>query len=89
MPVYTGTDARIVARFQFQLEFQFNLSDNFAGTMEGFDKTVKVELSHEEAYEVLMRCLQSIEQDTPTFHSAIQKLARAIEAGRDTSKKAA
>ena len=40
---------------------------------------VKVELTHEEAYEILMRCLQSAEQDTPVFHSAIRRLARAIE----------
>ena len=57
--------------------------------MEVTDSVVKVELSHDEAYEILMRCLQSIEQDTPTFHSAIQKLARAIESGRHSYKKAA
>lgn len=56
--------------------------------MERPTRTVRVELTHEEAYEILMRCLQSAEQDTPTFHSAIQRLARAIEA-QHTDPKAA
>jgi hypothetical protein len=57
--------------------------------MERQARMVQVELTHEEAYEILMRCLQSAEQDTPTFHSAIQRLARAIEAHHEPSRKAA
>ncbi|HXH62416.1 MAG TPA: hypothetical protein VNI20_13800 [Fimbriimonadaceae bacterium] len=48
--------------------------------MDGETRNVRVELTHEEAYEILMRCLQSAEKDTPVFHSAIARLARAIEA---------
>lgn len=57
--------------------------------MKGLNSTVTVELTQDEAHEVLMRCLQSIEKDTAEFHSAIKKLARAIDSGHDSSKKAA
>ena len=40
---------------------------------------IQIELTHEEAYELLIRCLQSPDQDTPVFHSAIKVLARAIK----------
>ena len=57
--------------------------------MDGSTRTVKVELTAEEAYEILMRCLQSAEKDTPVFHSAIQRLARAIEADATVTPRAA
>ncbi len=57
--------------------------------MDGRTRTVKVELTADEAYEILMRCLQSAEKDTPVFHSAIQRLARAIEADSGSAAKAA
>lgn len=57
--------------------------------MKGLNSTVTVELTQDEAHEVLMRCLQSIEKDTAEFHSAIKKLARAIDSEHDSSKKAA
>jgi hypothetical protein len=56
--------------------------------MERLTRTVRVELTHDEAYEILMRCLQSAERDTPVFHTAIQRLARAIEAQHEPSKAA-
>ena len=40
---------------------------------------IQIELTHEEAYELLIRCLQSPDHDTPVFHSAIKVLARAIK----------
>jgi hypothetical protein len=57
--------------------------------MERTTRTVRIELTHDEAYEILMRCLQSPEQDTPIFHAAIQRLARAIEAQHEPGAKAA
>jgi hypothetical protein len=57
--------------------------------MERVTRTVRVELTLEEANEVLMRCLQSPEKDTPAFHSAIQRLARAIESQHESHVKAA
>lgn len=57
--------------------------------MDGSTRTVKVELTTEEAYEILMRCLQSAEKDTPVFHAAIQRLARAIEADVSVAPRAA
>lgn len=57
--------------------------------MERVTRTVRVELTLEEANEVLMRCLQSPEMDTPAFHSAIQRLARAIEAQHESHVRAA
>lgn len=57
--------------------------------MEGADCLVNVELTRDEAYEILSRCLQSIERDNPTFHTAIRKLARAIESEGDTYGKVA
>ncbi|MEX2243923.1 MAG: hypothetical protein WD716_08770 [Fimbriimonadaceae bacterium] len=57
--------------------------------MERQTRTVKVELTHDEAHEILMRCLQSPEKDTPVFHSAIQRLARAIEAHHEPDSRAA
>ncbi|MCH7945641.1 MAG: hypothetical protein IIC73_06465 [Armatimonadetes bacterium] len=47
--------------------------------MEWKDQTVRIEMTHEEAYELLVRCIQSPDQDTPVSHSAIQVLARAIK----------
>ena len=43
------------------------------------DQIVRIEMTHDEAYELLVRCLQSPDHDTPVFHSAIQVLARAIK----------
>ena len=43
------------------------------------DRIIRIEMTHDEAYELLLRCLQSPEQDTPIFHSAIQVLARSIK----------
>jgi hypothetical protein len=50
---------------------------------------VQVELTRDEAYEILMRCLQSDEADTPLFKAALKKLARAIEAPRHPRNEAA
>ena len=47
--------------------------------MERKDQIVRIEMTHDEAYELLLRCLQSPDYDTPVFHSAIQLLARAIK----------
>ncbi|MCH8978323.1 MAG: hypothetical protein IH945_03655 [Armatimonadetes bacterium] len=47
--------------------------------MEKKDQIVRIDMTHEEAYELLLRCLQSPDYDTPVFHSAIQVLARAIK----------
>jgi hypothetical protein len=47
--------------------------------MKGHEDHVKVLLTKEEAYELLMRCLQSDEDDTPVFRNALRRLARAIE----------
>lgn len=47
--------------------------------MDGQARSIEVVFTPEEAQEVLSRCLQSAEKDTPAFHSAIHRLARAIE----------
>jgi hypothetical protein len=47
--------------------------------MDRSNEVVYVLLSREEAYEILMRCLQSEEEDTPVFRNALRRLARAIE----------
>ncbi len=46
-------------------------------------KEICIVLTREEAYEILTRCLQSAENDTPTFQSAILRLARAIESTKE------
>lgn len=43
------------------------------------DQIVRIEMRHDEAYELLLMCLQSPDYDTPVFHSAIQLLARALK----------
>ncbi len=50
---------------------------------------VLIELDREEAYEILMRCLESEQADTPLFRSAMQKLARAIESRARSNNDAA
>lgn len=57
--------------------FRLNLP-RMMGAMGPKDQIVRLEMTHEEAYELLLRCLQSPEHDTPVFHSAIQLLAGAI-----------
>lgn len=47
--------------------------------MDRSHEEVYVLLTREEAYEILMRCLQSEEEDTPVFRNALRRLARAIE----------
>lgn len=56
--------------------------------MKGQDELVQVLLTKDEAYELLMRCLQSDEEDTPVFRNALRNLARAIE-GQGRSARAA
>ena len=46
--------------------------------MDGDQRRVLIDMSHEEAFEILMRCLESAEQDTPVFRTAIRILASAI-----------
>lgn len=47
--------------------------------MDRQEELIQVLLTREEAYDLLMRCLQSDEEDTPVFRNAIRRLARAIE----------
>ena len=56
--------------------------------MERKDQIVRLEMTHDEAYELLLRCLQSPDYDTPVFHSAIQVLARAIKSTAEPVKTA-
>ncbi|MCH7903361.1 MAG: hypothetical protein IH944_02210 [Armatimonadetes bacterium] len=46
--------------------------------MDGDQRRVLIDFSHEEAFEILMRCLESTEHDTPVFRNAIRILACAI-----------
>ncbi|MCB0826253.1 MAG: hypothetical protein KDC26_08690 [Armatimonadetes bacterium] len=50
--------------------------------MKNLEREVVVELSYDEAYEILNRCLQSSDDDTPLFRDALRRLAWAIEKGR-------
>lgn len=43
---------------------------------------VSVTLSRDEAWEMLVRCLASKEEDSAVVSSALRKLARALEVGR-------
>jgi len=56
-----------------------HLSTEKTVRMDRSNEVVYVLLSREEAYELLMRCLQSEEEDTPVFRNALRRLARAIE----------
>ncbi len=47
--------------------------------MEQQESYVSIKMTQEEAYELLSRCLQSQEEDTPVFRSALRRLARAAE----------
>lgn len=42
-------------------------------------RKVQVSFTEEEAYELLMRCVNSDEDDNSTFQDAISKLANAIK----------
>ena len=54
--------------------------------MDGDQRRVLVDFSHEEAFEILMRCLESSEQDTPVFRNAIRILACAIRQPAQTDQ---
>lgn len=47
--------------------------------MSGENKHVRVDLSYDEAYEILNRCLLATGEDTKLFRDALRKLAWAIE----------
>lgn len=51
--------------------------------MNGENHNVRVELSYEEAYEILNRCLLAHGDDTKLFRDALRKLAWAIEKTHD------
>ena len=57
--------------------------------MDGEQRRVLVDFSHEEAFEILMRCLQSAEQDTPVFRNAIRILAYEIRQPAQKDQKTA
>ncbi|MBX3114651.1 MAG: hypothetical protein KF836_08810 [Fimbriimonadaceae bacterium] len=44
------------------------------------ERSVVINLTYEEAGEILARCLASNMDDTPTFRAALMRLAWAIEA---------
>lgn len=50
---------------------------------------VSVDFTPDEAYEVLMRCLQSDEPDNPVFASAIRRLAKAVGRAKPDNENAA
>ena len=83
-----GQTSALLPGFTIRFKIPKKHAENLDG-MDGSTRTVKVELTAEEAYEILMRCLQSAEKDTPVFHSAIQRLARAIEADATVTPRAA
>ena len=43
------------------------------------ENEVEVGLTREEAWEILSRCLSSVQEDTPVSETALRKLARSIE----------
>lgn len=43
------------------------------------DRVLNIDLTEEEAYELLFRCLQSTDQDTPVFQSALKRIANALQ----------
>lgn len=47
--------------------------------MTGEERPVQVQLSYDEAYEILNRCLLAQGEDTKLFRDALRKLAWAIE----------
>lgn len=53
------------------------------------ERLVIVQLSKDEAYEILTRCLRSDDQDTPLFRSALRRFARAIESCTHADEKKA
>lgn len=61
--------------FIFLLRNLKKAANNFI--MQGEEKPVCLWLTPEEADEILSRCLQSEENDTPAFRSALLQLAKA------------
>ena len=51
--------------------------------MSGDERPITVELSYDEAYEILNRCLLAEGEDNHLFRAALLKLARAIESNQD------
>lgn len=47
--------------------------------MKEMETNVSLELSHDEACEILNRCLLAVGDDTPMFRDVMRRLARAIE----------
>lgn len=47
--------------------------------MEGATRRVSIEMTEDEAWEVLLRCALSPEMDNQAINSAILKLAKAVE----------
>ena len=43
------------------------------------ERPIKVELTKEEAWEILTRCMTSAERDNQVFSSALVKFAKALE----------
>lgn len=43
------------------------------------ERVVTIELTEEEAYELLFRCVQSADQDTPVFQTSLKKIATALQ----------
>ena len=57
--------------------------------MTGGEHQVQVQLSYDEAYEILNRCLLAQGEDTKLFRDALRKLAWAIEHSHTEDGKAA
>ena len=57
--------------------------------MQSTERLVVVTLTTAEADEILMRCLQSREQDNVVFDRAIARLARALESSADPENSSA
>lgn len=56
---------------------QSRTKNRFVTIME--ERVLNIELTEEEAYELLFRCLQSTDQDTPVFQSALKRIANALQ----------
>ena len=73
------SDARVTTRFRAPTRLDHLIVANNGIVAMERHRTVYVNFTEEEAYELLMRCMSNDEDDNSTFQTALEKLATAIK----------